>query len=190
LNRFTVQNSDTLVTAIICFNIFSKIILSISVNLCDTLNNETDHTSYIDTNLSSDRKVFVEDQAMLMIFHSCIDKAIESLRNNIRCQETRPLHKQALDIYMNFLDNNLNKLKEECGSLMVIGNETRDEDNGQMSLYGQWQQLLYKLIIGIIRILRNDLESNENQLEIELVIYFYELVKVDFFIMYFISTFL
>ena len=122
-----------------------------------------------------------------MVFHRSIDKAIESLRNNIRCQETRPLHKQALDIYTNYLDNHLNKLKEECGSLMVIDNETGDEDNGPLSLYEQWQQLLYKLIIGIIRILRSDFESNENQLEIELVIYFYELVKVKFFIRYFIS---
>jgi hypothetical protein len=46
-------------------------------------------------------------------------------------------------------------------------------------MYEQWQQLLYKVIIGIIRILRTDFESNENQLEIELVIYFYELVKLN-----------
>jgi hypothetical protein len=155
--------------------------------LCDTLKNETDHTSFIDTSLSSDRKVFVEDQVKLLVFHRCIDKAIESLRNNIRCQETRPLHKQALDIYTNYLDTHLNKLREESGSLMVIDNETGDEDNGPLSLYEQWQQLLYKLIIGIIRILRSDFESNENQLEIELVIYFYELVKVTFF--YFVFYF-
>jgi len=70
---------------------------------------------------------------------------------------------------------------------MVIDNEMGDEDNGPLSLYEQWQQLLYKLIIGIIRILRSDFESNENQLEIELVIYFYELVKVTFF--YFVFYF-
>ena len=55
-----------------------------------------------------------------------------------------------------------------------------NDENSPLSLYEQWQQLLYKLIIGIIRILRCDFESNENQLEIDLVIYFYELVKVIF----------
>ena len=156
-----------------------KIILSISVNLCDTLNNETHHTCHIDNNLPSDRQVYVEDQTRILVFNNCIDKAIESLKNNIRCTESRPLHKQALDIFTNFLDNYLKKLREQCGSLVVINDS---DENGPMSLYEQWQQLLYKLIIGIIRILRGDFESNENQLEIDLVIYFYELVKVTFFL--------
>jgi hypothetical protein len=61
-----------------------------------------------------------------------------------------------------------------------------NDENSPLSLYEQWQQLLYKLIIGIIRILRCDFESNENQLEIDLVIYFYELVKVIYlYLIYF-----
>ena len=42
-----------------------------------------------------------------------------------------------------------------------------------------WQESLYKIVISIVRILRIEFEANNQHVEIDLVIYFYELLLVN-----------
>lgn len=45
-----------------------------------------------------------------------------------------------------------------------------------------WQESLYTIVINLVRILRIEFESNQHSVEIDLVIYFYELLLVDLFL--------
>ena len=141
------------------------------------MSNSTDHYDKIENKLEKSVDIYDESHTRIIMFENCIEKAIESLRMNIRCANSRPLLKQAFNIYTEYLDTHLKFLKES--SLKNV--DTNADEAEVVLVYDKWQQLLYKVIIGIIRILRTDFESNENKLEIDLVIYFYELVKVRFF---------
>ena len=149
--------------------------MAISVNICNYLNNDNDHYDDIEHGLVDLYGIYEEEDTRITLFESCIEKAVESLRKNIRCPLSRPLLKKAFNIYTEYLDNHLKGLKNDpC----LVTDDKTIEESGISSQYDKWQQLLYKVIIGIIRILRADFESSENKLEIDLVIYFYELVKV------------
>ena len=53
-----------------------------------------------------------------------------------------------------------------------------DEDLEEARNIVSWQEALYKIVINIVKILRLEFENNTNFVEIDLVIYFYELLLV------------
>jgi hypothetical protein len=82
------------------------------------------------------------------------------------------------------LDEHIKELKlKELGPESLLKKNISMEEEEEVDddlLCGKWQQVLYKTIIEIVRVLRIDFENDEHRIDIELVIYFYEVLQVNF----------
>lgn len=74
---------------------------------------------------------------------------------------------------MNFTD--LESLVQSSMSEIPANNLMNTE---YINNINQWQESLYKIVISIVKILRMEFENNTTFVEIDLVIYFYELLLV------------
>jgi hypothetical protein len=111
------------------------------------------------------------EHVQLDIISSFSMKTVELLEYNIRNEYARANLKKSINLYCKYAFKKASQLFEKQDSLK------EDQVN-------EWKELLYRIVISIIKILRCDFESN-NVIEIELVIYFYELLIVGFFVIYF-----
>lgn len=134
--------------------------MSIAVNICKNTNQNN-----LDEEIPA-----VDEETRLKIHEDCSIKAIELMELNVRNTNCRNLLKKALNIYCEFINPHIMSLVEKNKSFV------EDEDSTEF----KWKQLLYRIVISIVRILRGDFENPQNQVDIELVIYFYELLKVIF----------
>jgi hypothetical protein len=104
------------------------------------------------------------------ILSSCSMKTVEMLEHNIRNNYARVNLKNSINLYCDYVQR----------KSQLIEKQYLKDDNQE----NEWKELLYKIVISIIKILRCDFESN-NSIDIELVIYFYELLIVSFVLFFF-----
>lgn len=146
--------------------------LTLAVNIC---NYGTGFGSQeIDMVTKQMGEIEVENEQKLKIYDKCSQKAISLMEKYVRNALCRSLLKKTLNIYCESITVNINELKK---LEKVESNEPAAADN-ENSLEYKWRQSLYHIVISIVRILRQDFENQVNPVEIDLVIYFYELLKV------------
>ena len=78
------------------------------------------------------------------------------------------LLKKSINLYCDYVLKKSQFIEKQ----FILTDDVEDQEN-------EWKELLYKIVISIIKILRCDFESNSS-IDIELVIYFYELLIVSF----------
>jgi hypothetical protein len=153
--------------------------LAIAVNICDHLKNEPTFNQ-VDPSLKMKN---IEEEERIPLFENCVKHSADLLESNIRNTTNRPLLKKSLNIYCQYLDEHIKELKiKELGPEYVLTKNIFIEEEEEIDdglLYGKWQQVLYKTIIEIVRVLRLDFENENHKIDIELVIYFYELLDVN-----------
>lgn len=138
---------------------------SISKNLCDLINAKSD-TSRVDEDFK------------LAIHEKCVNKTLELLEVNVRNDTNRNLLKQSLNNYCDYIRVHLIELTgSDITELSAAMNLTDSIDN--LTVDQKWQQCLYKIVIAIVRILRLEFDNAQNNVEIEFIIYFYELLLVS-----------
>lgn len=94
----------------------------------------------------------------------CSKKTIELMEISIRNRYARNNLKRAIKLYCNYFELKSIEIEQMAGFL--------DDD------LNEWKDLLYTIVISLIKILRCDFESNE-LVDEELVIYFYEILIVN-----------
>lgn len=118
----------------------------------------------------------ISEETKLIIHEQCSSRAIDLMEANVRNDSSRDLLKKALNIYCEFINPHLEDLTALNAKKCKNGSEFVNEN----SIVYKWRQLLYKIVISIVKILRTDFEDENHVVDIELVIYFYELLKVYF----------
>lgn len=104
----------------------------------------------------------------LEIMECCSMKSVEVLEYNIRNEYARANLKKSINLYCDYVLKKSQFIEKQ----FILRDDIEDQEN-------EWKELLYKIVISIIKILRCDFESNSS-IDIELVIYFYELLIVSF----------
>jgi hypothetical protein len=93
---------------------------------------------------------------------------------NIKNETCRNMLKKALNNYCQYVNEHL---AEICKYQDSLDSQEPDEN----SIESRWRRSTYKIVISIVRILRIEFETVNNVIDIELVIYFYELLQVKYF---------
>lgn len=123
----------------------------------------------------------MNEEEIQQIFDKCSSRAVYLMELNVRNDSCRDLLKKALNIYCENITMHLNEIDTRYsirdGVVRYQYKETIHEEN----IVFNWRQLLYKIVVSVVKILRTDFEDEHNEVDIELVIYFYELLKVVFF---------
>lgn len=141
--------------------------LALSVNICNY------GKSYLER-VNTKAAELVNEELRLAIYEKCSFKAVGLMEINVREPASRNLLKKSLNIYCQFINNHISDMQTMGNWCDTYENEQDYENSPE----NKWRQCLYKIVIAIVRILRFDFENQENVVEIELVIYFYELLKV------------
>ncbi|CAF0878633.1 unnamed protein product [Brachionus calyciflorus] len=141
----------------------SELALAIAVNIC---NFKREKDLELERVISEETKLIIHDQ--------CSSRTIYLMELNVRNDSCRDLLKKALNIYCEYINPHVDELSLTHEMLSV------DSENGyEDSIVFKWRQLLYKIVISIVKILRGDFEDENHVVDIELVIYFYELLKAN-----------
>jgi hypothetical protein len=104
----------------------------------------------------------------------CSDKTLEMMEINIKNETCRNMLKKALNNYCQYVNEHLAVI---CKGKIIPDDQESDEN----SIECKWRRSTYKIVISIVRILRIEFEAVNNVIDIELVIYFYELLQVKYF---------
>ena len=137
---------------------------SISKNLCELISAKSD-SSRLDENFK------------LSIHEKCVNKTLELLEINVRNDANRNLLKRSLNNYCNFIRVHLIELTgSDISELSASLDQAESTEN--LTIDQKWQQCLYRIVIAIVRILRLEFDNAQNNVEIEFIIYFYELLLV------------
>jgi hypothetical protein len=185
-----------------------KLMLSIAVSLCnyDSFSSDgekdakraiqTDNDEQMDVDssgsqgtTSSNSSLTAEEMRIdLMkfeLYDVCSGKAIDVMSKNIRDGACRMPIKRALEIYCDYLARRTRELGYDDDLYhAAVGDQEEGrlspDDPDTMHLYvgSKLNHLLYQIVISIVRVLRKEFENYDNQVDIELVIYFYEIIKV------------
>jgi hypothetical protein len=146
----------------------------------ETMSTKTEHKDYEALRL---------DVLKLPLYESCSLRAIDVMSAYIRENEYRAPLKKALEIYCTFLARRLNELDYDDetfnrADIDSLANMQADAwiyaPSGKLYIGYKLNQLLYQIVIAIVRVLRQEFEDYDNTVDIELVIYFYEIIKVNF----------
>ena len=160
---------------------------TISINLCNL-----DHDKQDLTKVST-----IDEQFKLEIHDKCSQQTLILMEKNVRVEESRNLLKKALNNYCHYIITH-KKCKFIHISYIFYFKITKDYVDLESSIQSntvelqkndilnteklndinQWQESLYKIVISIVKILRMEFENNTTFVEIDLVIYFYELLLV------------
>lgn len=153
--------------------------LAISVNICN-YNRNKDH----------ELKNLMNEEEIQHIYDKCASRAVFLMELNVRNELCRNLLKKALNIYCEKITLHLNEIDSRYSIREGIVKYQNKETIFEESIVFNWRQLLYKIVVSVVKILRTDFEDENNEVDIELVIYFYELLKVTFFFLrtYFYSV--
>jgi hypothetical protein len=143
--------------------------LAITANICYYGKSEEEKRSI-------KSREFVQEDLRLDIYERCATRALTLMTSHIRDETCRNLLKKCLNTLCNFIDPHICDMKAKgCWTEEDADDEKADYEN---SYENKWRQCLYKIVIAIVRTLRLDFENENHNVEIELVIYFYELLKV------------
>ena len=157
-----------------------------SVNICEcvSLNGETSN---------NEQKTSEQEEMKLCLFDNCSKKSIEFLELNARNESVRVILKKSLNIYCEFINRHLETLNPTSKDLernMNHGDPNKKEELASTSssslssvanedpIEEKWKKCLYSIIVAIVRVQRLDFENPDNRVDVELVIYFYELLLV------------
>lgn len=143
-----------------CPHLASKALLSIAVHICDVAGDVK--TAEIESGVNMGLAC---DLIKMELYEKCSTRCIELMSQNMRDKECRVSLKKALEIYCTHLPARLSQMME------TDDYELADKLDGRMN------QLLYHIVISIVRVLRAEFENHDESIEIELVIYFYEIIK-------------
>jgi hypothetical protein len=138
---------------------------SLSKNLCE-LNNSKSELNQLDEDFK------------LSLHEKCGNKTLELLEINARNETNRNLLKKSLNNYCNYVRNHISELTgdEDDASNRIL--DISQSDESELTIVEKWKRWLYQIVIAIVRILRVEFDSENYQIEIELIIYFYELLLV------------
>jgi len=137
---------------------------TISNNIC----------GYTHSHLTALENFSVSEALRIQIHDKCSQQTLLQMERNVRHESSRNLLKKALNNYCRFITDHKKKLESEANSQIL---ENLDHVNS-------WQESLYKIVISIVKILRLEFENNTNSVEIDLVIYFYELLMVTIILIF------
>lgn len=143
--------------------------LAISVNIC----------SY-NRNKDVELKNLMNEEEIQHIFDKCASRAVYLMELNVRNELCRNLLKKALNIYCENITLHLNEIDTRYSIRDGIVRYQNKEAIYEENIVFNWRQLLYKIVVSVVKVLRTDFEDENNEVDIELVIYFYELLKVFF----------
>ena len=132
---------------------------SIAHNIC-----ENEEAVDLDSNFE------ISEELKLSIHDQCAYQTLVLMETNVRVDKSRRLLKKALNIYCQYITNHKKELE-------LAFELNKDNADGKQRTIELWQEALYKIVINIVKILRMEFENN-SQVEVDLVIYFYELLLV------------
>lgn len=138
---------------------------SISKNLCELNSSKSDLNQ-------------IDEKFKLEIHEKCVLKTISLLETNVRNEKNRNLLKKSLNNYCNFIREHLIELTG-CDIGVLSHQLEQNENLTNLTIEQKWQQCLYRIVIAIVKILRIEFDSDDHMVEIELIIYFYELLLVN-----------
>ena len=121
-----------------------------------------------------------DENEKIEIFTQASERTITLLESCVRNESCRGMLKRALNIYCECITQYVESIRPaESRSSPLLTDLVSDAPEDK------WSQCLYQIVIAIVRILRLDFENQDNTVEIELVIYFYEILAVCDFYLYF-----
>jgi hypothetical protein len=148
-----------------------KLMFTISNNICCYT-----HPNFVDLDNFS-----ISEALRLEIHEKCSQQTLFQMERNVRLEGSRNLLKKALNNYCRYitahkkdLESAVYKNLKQSPNLKPASSEIQ-----LLEHVNAWQESLYKIVISIVKILRLEFENNTNSVEIDLVIYFYELLMVD-----------
>lgn len=172
--------------------------LCLTVNIChygEGLGEKTKDQSLLEMCRNENEKIEV--------FMQATERAIQLFESHVRQPTCRDMIKRALNIYCECITRHIDSGAANNSSVDDSGLDsemttttTSSEANDESDTFAEsmWPNCLYRVVISIVRILRLDFENQNNPVDIELVIYFYELLRVAYhspppFIYYIIRLF-
>jgi hypothetical protein len=162
-----------------------KLMLCLTVNIChygEGLGEKTKDQSLLEMCRNENEKIEV--------FMQATERAIQLFESHVRQPTCRDMIKRALNIYCECITRHIDSsvaahqptndssvddsgLDSEMTTIT-----TSSQANDESFAESMWPNCLYRVVISIVRILRLDFENQNNPVDIELVIYFYELLRV------------
>ena len=122
-------------------------------------------------NLAESNLESIDEEIYLDIFEKCIKKTLILFGASVRIDSSRNTLKTALNNYCHFIKKRLNDLNVERIDEFI-------EEENDTSIGNRWKQSLHSIVVDVVRILREDFENEFNSVNIQLIIYFYEILLV------------
>lgn len=122
-----------------------------------------------------------DEQEKVDVFVQASQRTVDLLETHVRNETCRGMVKRALNIYCECIASHVTEGDSGVDVSLPSSSADADADAGSPkppASENKWANCLYRIVISIVRILRVDFENQDNPVEVELVIYFYELLKV------------
>jgi hypothetical protein len=156
--------------------------LSMSINLCSNRNASTDeyeNTESSDIEMKSmNEDLGLYDERKIEFFKKFSDRSVNLLNRMIRDSMCRNMIKKSLESYCKYLSQRLIDLNFREDEVKREEDQCSDNEDQELTIGFKINHLLYTNVISIVRVLRQEFENVDNMVEIELVIYFYEIIEV------------
>ena len=144
-------------------------------NFADNLYSENGDRQEMGIGSTNEEVNIFDDELKYELYEKCQAKATILMSENIRDNQCLMPAKKSLEIICKYLSKRIVELKfsEEVLEFKI---EAGIEQSPLDVIGFKLNQLLYRIIIEIVRVLRFEFELYEEMADIELVIYFYEII--------------
>jgi hypothetical protein len=176
--KFLPDTLDLLFDQLLSPLLYAQLMYAISNNICG-------YTHSKDPGLSNFQ---ICEQLRINIHEKCAHQTLIQMERNVRVDASRNLLKKTLNNYCQYITDHKRDLESlVCNS---ITNSQKDDPKFDLDMLseedrlilvhiGVWQESLYRIVINIVKTLRLEFERNNRSVEIDLVIYFYELLLAN-----------